>query len=250
MKYDKDIREKAKELFESGLQLKEVAEQLGLKEGTVRAWKSRGKWVQKCNAVTERNVTKKLVESVTNNNELTDEQALFCLLFSRSFNATKSYQEAFGCSYNTAMVNSCRLLKKAHIKKEVARLKEERYTIAFLSADDIFQKYMDIAFSDLGDYLEIKNGILKIKDSEEVDTSVLQEVKEGREGVSVKLQDKMKALEWLAAHMDMGTAEQRAKVEKIKTETEKIKLEISNLSGLDVEVEDMSDIEEEIYGKS
>ena len=250
MKYDKDIREKARELFEGGLLLKEVAKQLDLKEGTVRAWKSREKWTQKCNAVTERNTVKKSVEKVINNDELTDKQELFCLLFSRSFNATKSYQEAFGCSYNTAMVNSCKLLKKAHIKKEVARLKEERYTIAFLSADDIFQKYMDIAFSDLGDYLEVKNGILKIKDSTEVDTSVLQEVKEGREGVSVKLQDKMKALEWLAAHMDMGTAEQRAKVEKIKTETEKIKLEISNLKGLDIEIEDMSDIEEEIYGES
>lgn len=250
MKYDKDIREKARELFEGGLLLKEVAKRLDLKEGTVRAWKSRGKWTQKCNAVTERNAVKKSVENVINNDELTDKQELFCLLFSRSFNATKSYQEAFGCGYNTAMVNSCRLLKKPHIKKEVARLKKERYTIAFLSADDIFQKYMDIAFSDLGDYLEVKNGILKIKDSEEVDTSVLQEVKEGREGVSLKLQDKMKALEWLASHMDMGTTEQRAKVEKIKTETEKIKLEISNLKGLDIEIEDMSDIEEEIYGKS
>ena len=40
------------------------------------------------------------------------------------------------------------------------------------------------------------------------------------------------------------------RIENIKAGTEKIKLEISNLKGLDIEIEDMSDIEEEIYGES
>lgn len=259
MGHDKTIKEEAKKLYQKGLSLKVIAEQLGIKDTTLRSWKCREKWVQYCNVATERNVATKQTQKVMESEEaLTDKQELFCLLFSRSLNATKSYQEAFGCAYNSAMVNSSRLLKKPHIKKEVERLKKERYTLAYLSVDDIFQKYMDIAFSDIGDYLEFnemevegeKKNIVLLKNSKEVDTSLLQEVKEGREGVSVKLHDKMKALEWLAGHMDMATEEQRARVEKIKADTEKVNAEIANLKGLDAELEDLEEIEGAIYGKA
>ena len=33
----------------------------------------------------------------------------------------------------------------------------------------------------------------------------------------------MKALEWLTAHMDMATEEQKAKIDKLKAETSRIK---------------------------
>lgn len=261
MRYDKKIKMQARSLYEKGLALKEVAEKLSLKESTIRSWKKREKWAQDCNVATERCVAKKQVQNITaGDEELTTQQELFCLLFSRSLNATKAYQEAYQCSYNSAMVSGSRLLKEPHIKKEVERLKKERYTLAYLSSEDIFQKYMDIAFADIGDYLEFneievpvmvdgvplvkdgeplktKKNIIILKDSKEVDTSLIQEVKEGREGVSVKLQDKMKALDWLASHMNMATEEQRAKVEKIKADTEKVNAEIANLKGLDVENE-------------
>lgn len=274
MRYDKKIKMQARSLYEKGLALKEVAEKLSLKESTIRSWKKREKWAQDCNVATERCVAKKQVQNViAGDEELTTQQELFCLLFSRSLNATKAYQEAYQCNYNSAMVGGSRLLKEPHIKKEVERLKKERYTLAYLSSEDIFQKYMDIAFADIGDYLEFneievpvmvdgiplvidgeplktKKNIVILKDSKEVDTSLIQEVKEGREGVSVKLQDKMKALDWLASHMNMATEEQRAKVEKIKADTEKVNAEIANLKGLDVEVEDMAEIEGLIYGET
>lgn len=65
--------------------------------------------------------------------------------------------------------------------------------------------------------------VVKLKDSSEVDTSLVGEVKQGRDGVSIKLPDRMKALEWLADHMDMATAEQKARTEKIIAETEKLR---------------------------
>lgn len=46
-----------------------------------------------------------------------------------------------------------------------------------------------------------------------------EEVKQGKDGASIKLVDKMKALQWLADHMDIATAEQKAKIEQIRAKT-------------------------------
>ncbi|MEG0899526.1 MAG: phage portal protein, partial [Oscillospiraceae bacterium] len=67
------------------------------------------------------------------------------------------------------------------------------------------------------------------------------EVKQGRDGASIKLPDRMKALEWLANHMDLATERQRAEIQKLKAE-------ISKLNGEDEDIEDIDDIEDEIYG--
>ena len=56
----------------------------------------------------------------------------------------------------------------------------------------------------------------------EIDGTILSEVKQGRDGASIKLADRMKALQWLSDHMNMATEEQKAKVEQMKARTEQI----------------------------
>lgn len=51
----------------------------------------------------------------------------------------------------------------------------------------------------------------------------------------------MKALQWLADHMNLGTEEQRARIAQMKAQTDK-------LTGNNQEIEDLDDIEGEIYG--
>ena len=75
-----------------------------------------------------------------------------------------------------------------------------------------------------------------------MDGSIIAEVKQGKDGASVKLADRMKALEWLAAHMDLATDEQRIRMEHLKAQTDKI-------TGQGQEIEDLDEIEGEIYGK-
>lgn len=88
--------------------------------------------VRKEAAVTE-------VEDVLENMDLTDKQQLFCLYFIKCFNATKAYQKAYGCSYNTAAVEGCRLLKNPKIKDLIRTMKQERFTKDYLTQEDIFQ---------------------------------------------------------------------------------------------------------------
>lgn len=131
-------------------------------------------------------------------------------------------------------MNGSRLLAKASIQEEIKRLKQAKLNQATLEPGDIFQKYMDIAFSDVTDYLafgrkeivvdtdedgnEVTAEInyVDFKDSNQVDGTLISEVKQGKDGVSIKLADRMKALQWIADHMDLATEEQRAKIALLK----------------------------------
>ena len=239
----KDARaDKAFEMYKQGLKLVEIANQLGVAEGTVRSWKNRYKWAGD-NATlqrSKRNVAKNSktliknkespvayeVESVMKNTELTDKQQLFCIYYIRCFNATKAYQKAYGCNYTTAMSEGSKHLRNPKIKEEIFRLKQERLNREFLSEADIFQKYMDIAFADITDYVEFGNGsfndpetgeevsysFVNLKDSKTVDGTIVSEVSKGREGAKIKLADRMKALQWLTDHMDLATDKQKAEI--------------------------------------
>jgi phage terminase small subunit len=243
---------KAKEMYLQGMKLVEIASQLNLPEGTVRRWKSTHKWdnersdkiSERSHKESEQNKVKrktvaKEVKSVMSNEDLTDKQRLFCIYYSKSFNATQSYKKAYGCDYISASTNGARMLVNDKVREEITRLKEERYSKAFLSEADIFQKYMDIAYSDITDYLSFGKKDIKYTDkagnertstvsyvdlneSDEVDGSLISEVSQGKDGVKVKLADKMKALQWLSDHKDMATEEQRARIAQIKAQTDKL----------------------------
>lgn len=250
------------ELYKQGLKLIEIAKRLDVKEGTVRSWKNRGEWDGPKNATLQkkkRNVAKNKdrtikavadeVEEVMNNTELTDKQRLFCIYYIRSFNATKAYQKAYGVNYSTAASIGYRLLAKDGVKEEIQKLKQERLNREFLSEADIFQKYMDIAFADITDYLEFgteevpvmsmygpvkekdpKTGkevqlkktvnTVRFRDSSEVDGTILAEVKQGKDGASIKLSDRMKALQWLSDHMDLATEKQKAEIAILKAKVQ------------------------------
>ena len=253
--------DKAKKLYLKGEKLIDIANQFGLSEGTVRSWKSRYNWdcnvaKEKCNVAKKKKQKEKRsvkeVQHVMENAELTDKQRLFCLHYIKCFNATKAYQKAYGCSCETAMVAGPRMLGNVRVRNEITNLKQNRYQREFLSEADIFQKYMDIAFADITDFLDFGteevpvmalDGPVKIKDPEtgeektltkainvvhfkssnEVDGSILSEVKQGKDGASIKLADRMKALDWLSKHMNIATDEQKARIEQIHAQTELLK---------------------------
>ena len=117
---------------------------------------------------------------------------------------------------------------KPSIKKEIDRIKQERAAELNLDAQAVLQKYIDIAFADITDFVEFgqekrpeldhnlepmidENGdeitysysYVNLKNHDEVDGTLITEVKKGKDGVSVKLADKMKALEFLAKYTEI-----------------------------------------------
>lgn len=276
---DKRI-EQAKAMYLEGAKLVEIASQLNLPEGTVRRWKCTHKWdnerSDKKSERSERRKDEKIeivaaeVGQVLENPGLTDKQRLFCVLYIRCFNATKAYQKAYGVDYFSAKSHGWELLQNVAIREEIARLKQNRLNREMLDEHDIFQKYMDIAFADITDFLEFGQeqvqvmsmygpvevkepetgkkvplmktvNMVRFKESGEVDGTLISEVKQGKDGASIKLADRMKALQWLSDHMNLATEEQRTRIAQIKAQTDK-------LTGNNQEIEDMEETEADIYG--
>lgn len=152
------------------------------------------------------------------------------------------------------------------------RLKQNRLNREMLDEHDIFQKYMDIAFADITDFVEFGRekvqvmgafGPVEIEDQEtgekvplikeinsvrfresvRVDGTLITEVKQGKDGASIKLADRMRALDWIAGHMDLASEEQKARIAQLRAQTDK-------LTGNNQELEDMDGIEGDIYGGS
>lgn len=224
--------ERAKELYRQGKKLVDIAEELGRPEGTIRRWKSTYGWnderskkgSERSDEKSERSVWKELqkdkelseeIRLAAENDELTDKQRLFCILYTKSFNATKAYQKAYGCGYETAMVNGSKLLRNSKVKEMILELKQNRMDRELLSSEDIFQKYMDIAFADITDFVDIRDGCAVVFDSNQIDGTIVNEVKMGKFGASMKLNDRMKALKWLSDHIDQATEEQKKKLEDL-----------------------------------
>ncbi|MER2057172.1 MAG: terminase small subunit [Niallia sp.] len=262
---------------------REIANKLDIDEKKVAVWKSRDKWdnattgdnvvqrnnVKKNNVVQQKqSKTKNVVQQITTKEEykepiiesdnLTDKQKLFCIYYLKYFNATKAYQKAYGCSYATANTEGSKHLVKPRIKAEIDRIKAERARAVHLDVEAILQKYMDIAFADITDFVEfgqkeydemdkdgepvlddngdiVKNSysFVGLKNANEVDGTIISEVKKGKDGVSVKLADKMKALEMLTkfAAALPENALRLLQEEKLKAETELTQEKVKLIKG-------------------
>lgn len=243
--------EKAEQDYMSGMKYKDIAEKYGTTINTVKSWKKRYGWNREEGAPKSKKVctqkgkgAPKAVAPIDDgtketlqNNELTPEQQMFCIYYSKTFNAAQSYQKAYGCSYKNAMVEGSKCLRKPKVRAEIERLKEIKRQQIVAGAEDIVELQMRIAFADAGDYATFgSNGInwVHIANSDTVDTQIIQEIKEGQTGVSIKLADKQKAIDWLTKFFEMNPDDKhRREFDKRKLELEILKLEMQTKEGAD-----------------
>ncbi len=290
--------ELAEEDYINGMKYKEIAEKYDVSINTVKSWKTRYKWCKDKKSMHTKN--KKVctqnksgvsikknkenskepiaeVKEVMENEELNDKQRLFCVIYAKCFNATKSYQKVYKCTYETAMVNGSNLLRNTKIKEQIDSLTVIQFNKEALKRS-VIQKYIDIAFADIGDYVKFgkkyravwtkdKEGkdvpiidpntgeqkikeynYLDLKESSLVDTTLINEVAEGKDGIKFKLADKMKALDFLTKHCNLLSDEEKIKLDleykklqgnKLKADIEKTKAETNRITENDeIEVED------------
>ena len=257
---DQELWDEVRKAWESSNKTyRELGEEYGLNPNTIKSRRSREKW-QRPNA-TDATATKGVAtraQPKTNrkpvaqdleeeyqatigemNPELTERQQHFCMYYVKYWNATKAYLKAYpGVKYMTAHTAGSRLLANDKVKAEIDRIKAEKFGRVGLDASAILQKWIDIAFSDVTDFMEfgteeeeiideetgevktvIKNYV-RFLDSREVDGTLITEVKQGRDGIGVRLQDKLKALEVLTKYMDLlgDNTKRQLEQEKLKIE--------------------------------
>lgn len=215
-----------------GMKYKDIAAKYGVSVSAVKSWKSRywkdKKVATKKSKVATKKVANKIAKKIAEDNEeLSEEHQLFCIYYLKYHNQVKAYLKVKpGVTYASACVGSNRWMKDPIIQEEIKKLKQEMYIDALLDPHDIIQKYIDIAFADITDYAIFKDGWVSLKDSNYVDGTIIQEVKQGKDGVSIKFSDRMKALDFLSKHMNIATDEQKAKIELLRAQSSKIKSEI------------------------
>jgi phage terminase small subunit len=280
-------RDKAFEIYKKHngeKDLIKIAEELYLSPGTVRGWKNKDKWDEKLFGTLQKNtersndkkIDKKLKkepvisdkDEVLKNAELTEKQRLFCLYYIKCFNATQSAIKA-GYASESAHAEGSRLLRNVKVKSYIRELKGKMTDSLFIDAMDVLNKYIQIAFADITDYLtfgqrevpimgpfgpienedgEVLTKLANFVDFEEsnlVDGTIISEVKQGKDGVSIKFEDRMKALDRLSQYFDLFPDNFKRKIEeeKIRQSREKLELEKTKVTGTDTETADDGFIE-------
>jgi phage terminase small subunit len=227
--------------YVSGMKYKDIAKKHGVSLATVKSWKTRYGWDRKGKSAKsqkgmhtkpqesmhtkmggdaqEKEPAGDEVTSVMENAKLNDKQRLFCVLYTRCFNATKAYQKAYGVDYATAASISYRLLENDGVKNEIMRLKKSRLNREMLSEEDIVQMYIDILYADISDYVDVKNNMLRLS-GPLADGRLIKKVSFGKTD-SIELMDKGAALKWLSEHMDLATDRQKAEINLIKARVRK-----------------------------
>lgn len=232
------LSDKAYELYKSGMKLIDIATELEVPPGTVRRWKSTYNWEsERSETESERSdkprVKKRVyiddgTKETLQNEELTAEQQMFCIYYIRTFNATQSYLKAYGSSYNVANAEGYKLLVNPCIRKEIERLKELKRQRIMIGEDDIVELQMRIACADMGNYVAFGRIGVELQESDQTDTQLIQEIKEGKSGVSIKLADRQKAIDWLSKYFLMHPES------KYKAEYERKRAEVNENAGEEI----------------
>lgn len=163
--------------------------------------------------------------------ELSDQVKLFCYHYVRTHNKQQSALLAgYGGpnkSKESAAVQSIRLFQRQEVRDEIQRLSELFREEIAIDIRDFLSFLVKIVGADIGDYLkfgqkevqvmtmfgpmvdkETGEPVMKIinsvglNESIELDTSIIEEVKQGKDGVSVKLADKKWAWEQLSKYFN------------------------------------------------
>ena len=160
----------------------------------------------------------------------------------------------------SATANGPRLIGNDRIRAEIDRLKADKFKGAMLSIQDLLQKYIDIALSDMNDYMQYGhkkipvidketgeqkldvegnpqywiNNYVILNDSSKVDGTLVTEVSEGKDGIKLKLMDKKFALEFLAKYQGLLDKPTQAKLD---IERRKMELAEKQADTLDDDIE-------------
>ena len=234
--------------YMSGMKYKEIAEKYETSINTIKSWKQRYNWsrekrnsrnaekecAHKNKKVCAQKIKGAAVADDRENRQQAEEakksalderKKLFCLFYSQTFNAAQSYQKAYDCSQNTSRAHGYELLQNVDIKNEINRLTELKRQQLIAKESDFVELQMRIAFADAGDYYEIKENKIVLKDSERTDTQLIREAKALKDGgASIKLYDKQKAIDWLTKYFLLHPDDQ------YKAEFDKKRAEVSDNS--------------------
>lgn len=148
---------------------------------------------------------------------MTEKQKKFADEYLIDLNATRAYKAAYKSvkNDNSAMAGASRMLRNVKVATYIEEKMAERAERTEIKQDDVVKELAKIGFAQITDYVEVQNinGFEKviIKPTDEIEKEkigAIAGIKEGRNGIEIKMNDKVKALELLGKHLGMFTDKQ------------------------------------------
>ena len=137
--------------------------------------------------------------------KLTAKQRRFVEEYLVDLNATRAAIRA-GYSNRTAYSIGDENLKKPEIKEAITKALAERSKRTTVDQDRVVTELAKIAFSNITDFLKIKDNEVVIFDTDSIppeSLAALSTIKTTSEGIIISVYDKVKALEMLGKHLGM-----------------------------------------------
>lgn len=199
--------------------------------------------------------------------DLTKKQKKFVLYYLSSYNVTQSYMRAYDCkNKSNAYVNGAQLLRSSPIQSALKRAKKIMQTTYNIDPMQYLEFLLKAAYADIGDYISFSEEEVPVMDkegniiydettgesmkkkvnrmhlvnSDEVDTSIVTSIKQGRDGITINLVDKMKAWEKIKDFFEWQTK----KEEKNKMDNNIIEAINNSAKSAWAEGEENNDLEE------
>ena len=166
--------------------------------------------------------------------DLTDKETDFVLYYLESNNATQSYLKSYKINKKWAGIKGYQLLHKPKIESAIKKLKKIQKHALDVNPNLYVETLLKGASADIGDYIEFREedvpildadgsqmhdpdtgeplykkvNKMHLTDSAFVDTGVVTGIKQGRDGISITLVDKIKCLELLRKYFNWGEEQQ------------------------------------------
>lgn len=139
---------------------------------------------------------------------LTAKQKIFAEEYLVDLNATRAYKAAYPRvkKDETAASAAARMLRNVKVAGYIEERMQERQKRTEITQDRVIEELAAIAFAKATDYAEVKGGYVRIRDTAELSNEQVKAIagiKEGANGIEIKMNDKEKALELLGRHLGM-----------------------------------------------
>lgn len=143
---------------------------------------------------------------------MTEKQKIFADEYLIDLNATRAYRVAYPSvkKDETAAVNGSKLLRNTKVQEYISERMQERQQRTEVTQDMVVKELAAIAFARVTDYVEIRGnglcGTVIIKPTTDLSDQQIRAIagiKEGANGIEIKMNDKEKALELLGRHLGM-----------------------------------------------
>ena len=139
---------------------------------------------------------------------LTPKQKIFADEYLIDLNATRAYKVAYPKvkKDDTAAAAGARMLRNVKVAEYIQKRMDERAERTEITQNRVLQELAKFGFADITDFVTIAGSRVVVKPTDQMPRDklgVVAGIKEGANGIEIKLNDKEKALELIGRHLGM-----------------------------------------------